>query len=119
MATGGSHYPNQINNVLCYPYIYRGALDVRATAINEAMKLAAVQALAALAEEAVPVKVLQGCNIKALSFGRTYLLPKLIDQRLIVKISSAVAKAAIDSGVAQIPIQDWDAYAAQLQNRLA
>lgn len=119
MATGRSDYPNQINNVLCFPYIYRGALDVRATAINEAMKLAAVQALAALAEEPVPAAVLKAYNLTALSFGRHYLVPKPVDPRLIVKISSAVAKAAIDSGVAQNPIQDWDTYAAQLQNRLA
>lgn len=119
MATGRSDYPNQINNVLCFPYIYRGALDVRATAINEAMKLAAVQALAALAEEQVPAAVLKAYNLTALSFGRHYLVPKPVDPRLIVKISSAVAKAAIDSGVAQNPIQDWDTYAAQLQNRLA
>ncbi len=119
MATGRSDYPNQINNVLCFPYIYRGALDVQATAINEAMKLAAVQALASLAQEPVPAAVLKAYNMQALSFGRSYIVPKPVDNRLIVHISSAVAKAAIDSGVATKPIQDWDAYAEQLKNRLA
>jgi malic enzyme len=119
MATGRSDYPNQINNVLCFPYIYRGALDVQATAINDAMKLAVVQALASLAQEPVPTEVLKAYNISALAFGPTYIVPKPIDPRLIVTISSAVAKAAIASGVARKPIQDWAAYADQLQKRLA
>ncbi len=119
IGTGRSDYPNQLNNVLCYPYIYRGALDVQATAINDAMKLAVVHALASLAQEPVPTQVLKAYNIQELSFGRTYLVPKPVDQRLIVMVSSAVAKAAIASGVAKKPIQDWDAYADQLRKRLA
>lgn len=118
MATGRSDYPNQINNFLGFPYIFRGALDVQATTINEPMKLAAVKALAALAQEPVPTEVVQAYGVSSLEFGPTYLLPKPIDPRLIVNVSSAVAKAAIDSGVARKIIQDWKAYASDLQKRL-
>ena len=118
MATGRSDYPNQVNNVLGFPYIFRGALDVHATVINEAMKLAAVKALAALAKEPVPaaVKVAYGNN--SLTFGKDYLLPKPMDQRLITTVSTAVAKAAMESGVAQTPIKDWDAYHIALKRRI-
>lgn len=119
MATGRSDYPNQINNVLGFPYIFRGALDVQATTINEAMKLAAVKALAYLAQEPVPAAVLEAYGVPSLEFGPTYLLPKPIDPRLIVTVSTAVAQAAIDSGVARKIIQDWKAYATDLQKRLA
>ncbi len=118
VATGRSDYPNQVNNVLGFPFIFRGALDVRATAINEAMKLAAVKAIASLAKEPVPESVMMAYNEKALEFGRQYIIPKPIDPRLIETVSPAVAKAAIDSGVAQIKIDNWDAYKLELRNRL-
>lgn len=118
MATGRSDYPNQVNNVLGFPYIFRGALDVRSTAINEEMKLAAVKALAALAKEPVPEIVNVAYNEKSLEYGPTYIIPKPIDPRLLVTVSPAVAKAAMDSGVARKPISDWEAYSEELYRRL-
>eukprot|EP01132_Coremiostelium_polycephalum_P000107 gene107-143_t len=116
MATGRSDYPNQANNVLGYPYIFRGALDVWATAINEPMKLAAVDAIAALAQEPVPSQVKEIYGIQGtLAFGPTYLLPKPFDPRLITTVSPAVAKAAIQSGVARKVIEDWEGYKRELQ----
>lgn len=118
MATGRSDYPNQVNNVLGFPFIFRGALDVRATQINEEMKLAAVRALAQLTKEPVPDKVMRAYNEKNMSFGQNYIIPKPIDDRLIYTVAPAVAKAAMDSGVARNPITDWDAYEASLKNRM-
>jgi malate dehydrogenase (oxaloacetate-decarboxylating)(NADP+) len=118
MATGRSDYPNQVNNVLGFPFIFRGALDVRATTINEAMKLAAVKALASLAKQPVPEIVNVAYKEKHLHFGPTYIIPKPIDPRLLSTVSSAVARAAMESGVAQKPITDWDAYEASLYQRL-
>jgi malate dehydrogenase (oxaloacetate-decarboxylating)(NADP+) len=118
MATGRSDYPNQVNNVLGFPYIFRGALDVRATAINEAMKLAAVKALAALAKEPVPDMVNLAYNEKTIVFGPDYIIPKPVDPRLLATVAPAVAKAAMESGVAKHPIADWDAYELQLNQRL-
>ncbi len=118
MATGRSDYPNQVNNVLGFPYIFRGALDVRATCINEEMKLAAVKAIASLAKEAVPEEVNEAYSEKNIVFGREFIIPKPIDPRLITTIAPAVAKAAIDSGVAQHVITDWEAYKEQLAARL-
>lgn len=115
MATGRSDYPNQINNVLGFPYIFRGALDVRATAINEEMKQAAAYAIAALAKEEVPAEVKAAYNVSELKFGAQYFIPKPVDSRLLVKVSMAVAKAAIESGVARHQITDWDAYAKHLE----
>jgi len=117
-ATGRSDYPNQVNNVLGFPYIFRGALDVRATGINEAMKVAAVKALAALAKEPVPDVVTIAYNNNKIVYGREYLIPKPFDPRLITAISAAVAKAAIESGVARKSIDDWDAYAFDLERRM-
>ena len=116
MATGRSDYPNQINNVIGFPYIFRGALDTRATAINEAMKLAAVYAIAGLAKQPVPDVVNAAYNVNNLSFGREYFIPKPVDQRLITEVSVAVAKAAIESGVAKKIITDWDAYKDHLRD---
>ncbi|MFN8355315.1 MAG: NADP-dependent malic enzyme [Spirosomataceae bacterium] len=118
MATGRSDYPNQVNNVLGFPYIFRGALDVRATEINEAMKLAAVRALAALAKENVPDIVNMAYGEKNLSFGRTYIIPKPMDPRLLTTVSPAVAKAAMDSGLATYPITNWEEYEQTLAKRL-
>jgi malate dehydrogenase (oxaloacetate-decarboxylating)(NADP+) len=118
MATGRSDYPNQVNNVLGFPYIFRGALDVRATQINEAMKLAAVKALAELAKRAVPESVNETYNENNLVFGKTYIIPKPMDPRLISTVSLAVAKAAVKSKVAKKPITDWDAYELELEKRL-
>lgn len=118
MATGRSDYPNQVNNVLGFPFIFRGALDVRATTINEAMKLAAVKALAALAKEPVPDIVNVAYNEKSLHFGPNYIIPKPIDPRLLMTVSPAVAKAAMESGVARKPITDWPAYESELYKRL-
>ncbi|GAA4752676.1 NADP-dependent malic enzyme [Flavisolibacter ginsenosidimutans] len=118
MATGRSDYPNQVNNVLGFPYIFRGALDVRATQINEAMKLAAVKALAELAQTPVPDIVNLAYNAKTISFGPDYIIPKPLDPRLLATVGPAVAKAAIESGVAQKPITDWEAYATDLNKRL-
>jgi malate dehydrogenase (oxaloacetate-decarboxylating)(NADP+) len=118
MATGRSDHPNQVNNVLGFPFIFRGALDVRATAINEAMKLAAVKALAELAKEPVPDVVLIAYNQPDMSFGKDYIIPKPLDPRLITSVSPAVAKAAMESGVAQFEINDWDGYKTELRKRL-
>ncbi|MFN5422388.1 MAG: NADP-dependent malic enzyme [bacterium] len=118
MATGRSDYPNQVNNVLGFPYIFRGALDVRATGINEAMKLAAVKALAELTKTAVPDIVNMAYNESAIAFGPNYIIPKPLDPRLITAISPAVAKAAMESGIAKKPITNWDAYEIELKKRL-
>jgi malate dehydrogenase (oxaloacetate-decarboxylating)(NADP+) len=118
MATGRSDHPNQVNNVLGFPYIFRGALDVRATTINEAMKLAAVKAIAALAKEQVPDVVNEAYDAKSISFGRTQIIPKPLDPRLIYWVAPAVAKAAIKSGVAKEPITDWNKYELELIERL-
>jgi malate dehydrogenase (oxaloacetate-decarboxylating)(NADP+) len=118
MATGRSDYPNQVNNVLGFPYIFRGAMDVRATKINESMKMAAVKALANLAKEPVPEQVNIAYNEVKLTFGKDYLIPKPFDPRLIIEVSSAVAKAAMDSGVAQNPITDWEKYHTFLLDKL-
>ncbi len=118
MATSRTDYPNQVNNVLGFPYIFRGALDVRATKINEAMKLAAVKALAELAKTAVPDIVNLAYNQSSMSFGPEYIIPKPLDPRLLATVAPAVAKAAVESGVAQKPIQNWDAYTLQLNKRL-
>jgi malate dehydrogenase (oxaloacetate-decarboxylating)(NADP+) len=118
MATGRSDYPNQVNNVLGFPYIFRGALDVRARTINEEMKIAAVKAIAELAKESVPEAVNLAYNTTNLKFGKDYIIPKPIDFRLITTVAPAVAKAAIASGVAGTTIKDWDAYAEELKKRL-
>lgn len=118
MATGRSDYPNQVNNVLGFPYIFRGALDVQATEINEAMKLGAVRALAELSKEPVPNVVLMAYNLKKLTFGRDYFIPKPFDERLIVRVSSAVARAAMESGVARRPITNWEEYEETLLQRM-
>jgi len=118
MATGRSDHPNQVNNVLGFPFIFRGALDVRATAINEEMKLAAVKAIAQLAKEPVPDLVNKAYGNSKLSFGKDYLIPKPLDPRLITTISPAVAKAAMDSGVSRIKITDWAQYHIDLQKRI-
>ncbi|WP_326982156.1 NADP-dependent malic enzyme [Chryseobacterium sp. MYb264] len=118
MATGRSDYPNQVNNVLGFPYIFRGALDVQARGINEAMKLAAVHAIADLAKEPVPEAVILAYNIQNLHFGREYFIPKPFDNRLITKVSSAVAKAAIESGIAGKTIEDFEEYENQLLDRM-
>ena len=118
MATGRSDYPNQVNNVLGFPYIFRGALDVRATTINEAMKMAAVKALAALTREPVPDIVNLAYNAKTISFGPDYIIPKALDPRLLSTVAPAVAKAAMESGVAKYPITDWEAYKLELNKRL-
>jgi malate dehydrogenase (oxaloacetate-decarboxylating)(NADP+) len=118
MATGRTDYPNQVNNVLGFPYIFRGALDVRAKQINEAMKLAAVRALADLAKTAVPDIVNMAYNQQNMSFGPEYIIPKPLDPRLLATVAPAVAKAAIESGVAQKTIENWDAYAVELNKRL-
>jgi malate dehydrogenase (oxaloacetate-decarboxylating)(NADP+) len=116
-ATGRSDYPNQINNVLGFPFIFRGALDVRATTINEEMKLAATRALATLAKEPVPESVLKAYGLESLEFGREYIIPKPLDPRLISRVASAVAQAAMETGVARFRIEDWDAYRASLDKR--
>ncbi|MGX7686669.1 NADP-dependent malic enzyme [Flectobacillus roseus] len=118
MATGRSDYPNQVNNVLGFPYIFRGALDVRATEIDENMKMAAAKALAELAKKPVPDIVNLAYNEKNLSFGRNYIIPKPVDPRLITTVSIAVAKAAMESGIAQNPITNWEAYEQELAKRL-
>ncbi len=118
LGTGRSDYPNQVNNVLGFPYIFRGALDVRATRINEEMKIAAVKALASLAKQSVPEEVNQAYGTSNLKFGTDYIIPKPTDPRLITEVSVAVAKAAIDSGVARATITDWEAYKAELRKRL-
>jgi malate dehydrogenase (oxaloacetate-decarboxylating)(NADP+) len=118
MATGRTDYPNQVNNVLGFPYIFRGALDVRATQINEEMKMAAVKALARLAKEPVPEQVNIAYAETRLNYGKDYIIPKPFDPRLIAEIPPAVAKAAMDSGVAQTPILDWEAYKEDLLERM-
>ncbi|RZK53803.1 MAG: NADP-dependent malic enzyme [Pedobacter sp.] len=118
MATGRSDYPNQVNNVLGFPYIFRGALDVRSTSINEAMKIAAVRAIAELARKPVPEAVNMAYNERNIKFGKDYIIPKPMDFRLMTNVSMAVAKAAIESGVARKTITDWDAYAEELKSRL-
>ena len=118
MATGRSDYPNQVNNVLGFPYIFRGALDVRATRINEAMKLAAVKALAELTKTPVPDIVNMAYNESAIAFGPNYIIPKPLDPRLITAVSPAVARAAMESGVAKTPITDWEKYEIDLNKRL-
>ena len=118
MATGRSDFPNQVNNVLGFPYIFRGALDVRATKINEAMKMAAVKALAQLAKESVPEQVNIAYGETKLNFGRDYIIPKPFDPRLITTVAPAVALAAMESGVALNPITDWERYNDELQERL-
>ncbi len=118
LATGRSDHPNQVNNVLGFPFIFRGALDVRATAINEEMKLAAVRAIADLAKEPVPEVVNEAYDEKNIVFGRDFIIPKPLDPRLITTVAPAVAKAAISSGVAQHVIKDWDAYSENLSKRL-
>ena len=118
MATGRSDHPNQVNNVLGFPFIFRGALDVRATKINEEMKMAAVKALADLAKQPVPEQVNIAYGETRLAFGKEYIIPKPFDPRLIAEIPPAVAKAAMDSGVAKNPIEDWDKYKEELLQRL-
>ena len=118
MATGRTDFPNQVNNVLGFPYIFRGALDVHATEINEEMKLAAAKALAQLAKENVPAQVILAYDVKSIRFGREYIIPKPFDNRLITKVSMAVAKAAIESGVARKTITDWKAYEEELLDRM-
>jgi len=117
MATGRSDFPNQVNNVLGFPFIFRGALDVRATKINEAMKMAAVHALAHLAKETVPEQVNIAYGATKLAFGKDYIIPKPFDPRLITTVPMAVAKAAMESGVAAAPIKDWDKYQEELHAR--
>jgi len=118
MATGRSDYPNQVNNVLGFPFIFRGALDVRATHINEEMKLAAAKALAELAKEPVPEMVARAYNKQNIVFGKEYIIPKPLDHRLITTVSIAVAKAAMDTGVARKPIKNWTAYKNELTARM-
>ncbi len=118
MATGRSDYPNQINNVLGFPFIFRGALDVRATSINEEMKIAAAKALACLAKKYVPEIVAKAYDIQNIVFGRNYIIPKPLDPRLITTVSVAVAKAAMKTGVARNPVKSWSAYKQELTNRL-
>jgi malate dehydrogenase (oxaloacetate-decarboxylating)(NADP+) len=118
MATGRSDYPNQVNNVLGFPFIFRGALDVKASAINEEMKMAAVYALSNLAKEKVPDIVIKAYGGKEFSFGREYIIPKPFDPRVLWNVAPAVAKAAIETGVARVPIEDWSAYSDELKERL-
>ncbi|RIJ47065.1 NADP-dependent malic enzyme [Maribellus luteus] len=118
MATGRSDYPNQINNVLGFPFIFRGALDVRATTINEEMKIAAARALAKLAKEYVPEMVAKAYNQQNITFGKDYIIPKPLDPRLITTVSTAVANAAMETGVARKPIKNWTVYKQELTNRL-
>lgn len=118
MATGRSDFPNQVNNVLGFPYIFRGAMDVRATGINEAMKIAAVKAIAELARKTVPESVNLAYNMQNIKFGKDYIIPKPMDPRLISTVSIAVAKAAIESGIAKKIITDWDSYEEELTRRL-
>ncbi len=118
MATGRSDYPNQVNNVLGFPFIFRGALDVRARKINEEMKMAATRALAELAREKVPEVVINAYGGKEFSFGREYIIPKPFDPRVLWYVAPAVAKAAMDTGVARVPIEDWKTYKEELQERL-
>jgi len=118
-ATGRSDYANQVNNVLGFPFIFRGALDVLATTINEEMKVAATLAIAKLTKEPVPEEIAAAYNTSDISFGRDYIIPKPIDSRLLYMVAPAVAKAAMDSGVARKAITDWDGYVEQLRQRMA
>jgi malate dehydrogenase (oxaloacetate-decarboxylating)(NADP+) len=118
IATGRSDYPNQVNNLIAFPYIFRGALDVRASSINDSMKLAAVEAIAYLARETVPESVSAVYGNQKIQYGREYILPSIFDPRLIYTVSAAVAEAAMKSGVAQNPIKDMDAYKNRLKKRL-
>ena len=118
MATGRSDYPNQINNVLGFPFIFRGALDVRATSINEEMKIAAAKSLACLAKKYVPEIVTKAYNLQNIVFGRDYIIPKPLDPRLITTVSVAVAKAAMKTGVARVPVKSWTSYKQELSGRL-
>lgn len=118
-ATGRSDYPNQINNVLGFPYIFRGALDVRSSVINEEMKLAASKALADLTKLPVPKEVAKAYNLEKIEFGKDYIIPKPLDPRLISYVAPAVAKAAMDTGVAKLPIKNWDDYIKSLDKRLS
>ncbi|MGO3798120.1 MAG: malic enzyme-like NAD(P)-binding protein, partial [Vibrio casei] len=106
MGTGRSDYPNQVNNVICFPFIFRGALDVRASEINTEMKLAAVEAIRQLAKEAVPAEVLKAAGVDDLSFGINYIIPKPMDPRLLPRVAGAVARAAVESGVARIELPE-------------
>jgi malate dehydrogenase (oxaloacetate-decarboxylating)(NADP+) len=117
VATGRSDYPNQVNNVLCFPFLFRGALDVRASQINYQMKMAAAKAIALLAREPVPPEVKTAYNNEGMSFGRDYIIPTIFDPRLIYVVSQAVAKAAIESGVAKKPIVDWAKYEEELKSK--
>ncbi|WP_418450409.1 malic enzyme-like NAD(P)-binding protein [Alistipes sp.] len=117
-STGRSDYPNQVNNVLGFPYIFRGALDVGARKIDEPMKIAAAHAIAALAKEPVPHEVLEAYGVRELHFGKDYLIPKPLDRRLIVSVAPAVARAAMESGAARLAIADWDAYRLRLKERV-
>jgi malate dehydrogenase (oxaloacetate-decarboxylating)(NADP+) len=119
LATGRSDYPNQVNNVLGFPFIFRGALDVRATDINDAMKLAAARALAELAREDVPDSVLKAYGLDSLKFGRDYLIPKPFDYRVLLRVAPAVAAAAVESGVARLPLDDRDAYIRRLEHLIS
>jgi malate dehydrogenase (oxaloacetate-decarboxylating)(NADP+) len=118
MATGRSDFPNQVNNVLGFPFIFRGGLDVGATQINEAMKLAASRALAQLAKEKVPLSVCQAYQLKELQFGPEYIIPKPPDPRLLLPVAPAVAKAAMESGVATRPIRDFEVYQQRLHEMI-
>lgn len=115
IATGRSDYPNQINNVMCFPFLFRGTLDTMAPRINEEMKMAAALALADLAQQPVPNEVARAYGGKRMSYGREYIIPTPFDPRLIYTVSSAVAKAAMDSGIARTPINDWDEYKHELR----
>jgi malate dehydrogenase (oxaloacetate-decarboxylating)(NADP+) len=117
VATGRSDYPNQVNNVLCFPFLFRGALDVRASEINYTMKMAAAKAIAQLAREPVPKEVCQAYGKESMEFGKEYIIPTPFDPRLISRVSIAVAKAAIESGVAKKPITDWEKYEQELKQR--
>ena len=119
VATGRSDYPNQVNNVLGFPFLFRGALDVRATDINEPMKLAAVKALAELAREDVPDAVLKAYGLESLRFGREYLIPKPFDYRVLLRVPPAVARAAMETGVARVPIEDFEAYQRRLETLIS
>jgi len=118
MGTGRSDYPNQINNVLCFPFLFRGALDVRATAISEGMKMAAARALADLTHESVPEEVVRAYG-RDFEFGREYIVPKAFDPRVIEWVAVAVARTACREGLAHKPIEDWNAYARSLHSRMA
>lgn len=118
IATGRSDYPNQINNVMCFPFLFRGTLDTRASQINDEMKMAAALALSKLAREEVPESVSAAYEGKHFKFGKDYIIPTPFDPRLVFVVSSAVAKAAMESGVAKVNIDDWNLYHAQLVERI-